>query len=309
MWPVKKSRQHTVWQHYLKSWATDGRVFCLQDGRIFPTGTTVLAAERNFYKVQALTDQDVAIIKQIANLASLHPTVRKHHELFLNQVLSPSLFVKRYRERLKNIDRVDAALEIYNTNIVDDYHTRIEGDFVPLLSSALRGDISWYDRELDCVTFCMFVAAQHLRTRRVKERVVERMRATMALDASRIWHILAVIVGFNVGCSLFRERKLRRLCLIENDTSVPFVTADQPVINLRADGEDAPEAMSIYYPISPKLALYSAEPGEREEVPSRVDPALASALNLRIARSSLSQIYARTSESLQTLQSQLPGGR
>lgn len=37
---------------------------------------------------------------------------------------------------------VDEALDIYNTNIVDDHYTMVEGYFVPLLARALRGDIS-----------------------------------------------------------------------------------------------------------------------------------------------------------------------
>ena len=58
-----KRHHHHVWQHYLKPWATDGGIFCLQDGRIFATGTRVVAVQKDFYKLQHLTREDVTLIK------------------------------------------------------------------------------------------------------------------------------------------------------------------------------------------------------------------------------------------------------
>jgi hypothetical protein len=61
--PERKRRQHHVWQHYLKSWTTDGRIWCLRDGNIFQTNTTKVAVERDFYKIPELTPEDIALIK------------------------------------------------------------------------------------------------------------------------------------------------------------------------------------------------------------------------------------------------------
>jgi hypothetical protein len=49
----KKRRQHHVWQRYLKSWAIDGQIYCRCEGRMFPTGTTAVAVEQDFYKLHA----------------------------------------------------------------------------------------------------------------------------------------------------------------------------------------------------------------------------------------------------------------
>lgn len=42
-----KRRHHHVWQNYLRPWTTDGGLFCLQDHRVFPSGTRVLAVQND----------------------------------------------------------------------------------------------------------------------------------------------------------------------------------------------------------------------------------------------------------------------
>jgi hypothetical protein len=60
-----KRRHHHVWQNYLRPWTTDGGPFCLQDGRVFPSGTRVLAMQTDCYKLQRLTPQDLALLKML----------------------------------------------------------------------------------------------------------------------------------------------------------------------------------------------------------------------------------------------------
>jgi hypothetical protein len=113
-------------------------------------------------------------------------------------------------------------------------------------------------------------------------------------------------LGFNIGCGLFLERKKRRLVVVRNDTAVPFVTGDQPVTNLHGDGETPPEILSLYYPISPRLALYLGEPDEVTDTPFEAMTAKAATyLNLRIAKASHSQVYAQTPDLLKAVRDRL----
>ena len=57
-----KRRHHHVWQYYLRPWTTDGQLFCLMEDRIFPTGTTAIAVETDFYKIEKITATDIALI-------------------------------------------------------------------------------------------------------------------------------------------------------------------------------------------------------------------------------------------------------
>jgi hypothetical protein len=61
--------------------------------------------------------------------------------------------------------------------------------------------------------------------------------------------------------------------LVRNQTSIPFLTGDQPVINLDTDGETEPESLSFYFSLSPRLALYLAEPGKALEIPAVIETA------------------------------------
>jgi hypothetical protein len=72
-------------------------------------------------------------------------------------------------------------------------------------------------------------------------------------DPARTAGILNSIVAVNLGAALFRERHDYRVVFLRNQTQSPFVTGDQPVINLLKP--DATNNVELYYPLSPGLAL------------------------------------------------------
>jgi hypothetical protein len=151
----------------------------LRRGRRLGVGT-------DFYKVRALKDEDLALIRLIAGLEKLHPSLRENNERFLSYVVTPTLLAREIRSDLKGAEDLLEALDIHNTNVVDQHHTIIEGSCVQLLARSLREDVAWYDEGENRIAFCTFIAAQNLRTRRVKNRVIVRLKTRMGLDISRI---------------------------------------------------------------------------------------------------------------------------
>src|ERR1700737_737894 len=134
-----KRRHHHVWQQYLRSWTTDGAIWCLQNGRIFSTGTPTIAVEKDFYKLQKLTREDIAFIKML--FANAHPLAKRNHAHLLNKLMTPFQIaeqVKRPQDRAK----IDQFLDDYASNVLEAYHASIEALFIPSLENALRGDIS-----------------------------------------------------------------------------------------------------------------------------------------------------------------------
>jgi hypothetical protein len=237
---VKKSNQHHVWQQYLRAWQSNGKVHCLQNGRVFDTGTPVLGMDRDFYKVNALTDEDLALLKLLAFQNKKHTTLRETHEDFLRYVLTPTLIARNNPGILKNQELQD-VIDTYNTNVVDTQHTILENSFGSLLTQSLNEDIRWYENGFNRISFFTFISAQNLRTRSVKNKTIAVLREKMGLDVSRIWNILAVILAFNSGVSLFAEPEVRPLVLVRNNTSMNFITGDQPVVNLASVENAAPE--------------------------------------------------------------------
>jgi hypothetical protein len=60
---MKKRRHHYVWQHYLRAWTVENQIACLRDGRTFRTGTTTVAVEKDFYRLQDVTEGDLRFLE------------------------------------------------------------------------------------------------------------------------------------------------------------------------------------------------------------------------------------------------------
>lgn len=293
-----KHRQHHVWQEYLRGWATDGGLFCLQNGNVFPTGTKRVAMQKDFYKLQDLTEQDMQILFMFSEISAKHPMLREFHQLVLLQ-LAPVIFVRRNRANLRNLKRIDEHLDRYRTNVIENFHMRVEGDFLPVLQCIRAGCSTWYNDDRLCLNFLVFICIQYMRTRGIKERMVQGLRQSLNLDYGRVWDILSIMSAFNIALALFSERKGRKLLFIKNDTAVSFITGDQPVINLHGFVSGLPQKLSLYYPLSPSLALCLSEYNEPPPLP--VDAMTAEVvmeLNCMVKSASHKQLFAQTRDAL-----------
>ena len=169
---MKKRRQHHVWQHYLNSWTIDGRICCLKGGDIFATDTINVAVQRDFYKLHKLTQVDIGLLRTLI-IDHAHPLLKINHEEFLTLITAPVRFVENNRNKLRNIEKIDALLDVYMTNVLEDYHERIEHSFEPLLDRIINNDITFYSNEDSCITLFNFVSTQYMRTKKLKDKTIE----------------------------------------------------------------------------------------------------------------------------------------
>jgi|SRR5665213_132955 len=290
----KKRLQHHVWQHYLKPWTSNGQIHCLMDGRIFATGTPVVAVEHDFYKINKLTAADVALIRfLVIDVPGAHALTRESHERFLSMVLTPSLFKEQSLE-------LDELIDAVNKKVLEDYHAGIECTFLPLLGRALAKDIAFYSEPENSISFFYYMATQHMRTKGVREKTIAILKEKDGLDASRVWTILSLMFAENIGMTMFLERSKRKLVLIENHTSREFITGDQPIINLHGGEGTAPATLCWYYPISPVLALHLSDVDKEPEL-SLHDLTVADVdrLNSKMVAASHRQVFARSRVALE----------
>ncbi|WP_050385514.1 DUF4238 domain-containing protein [Bradyrhizobium pachyrhizi] len=295
---MKKRRQHHVWQHYLKSWTVDDLLYCLRDGAIFATGTNSVAVDRDFYKLQKLTDDDLALIKMLV-IDPGNRLAKRHHEDLLVNLVGPARFVEQNRHRLNNLDKIEELLDVHQTNALEDYHSGVENRFLPLLDMILAGDLSFYEIDAQCITFLHFICMQTMRTKGVKERTIDRVKRHNGKELARIWDIMSPMFAFNIGMSLFLERKQRKLVLLDNNTNTPFITGDQPIINLRGDGVRPPTELCFYYPVSPRSALLLTEANEQPAFSSAsLTAAQVGELNQEMLRASHNQLFGQSKDSL-----------
>lgn len=80
-------------------------------------------------------------------------------------------------------------------------------------------------------------------------------------DMERVWDVLSHILAVEAGGSFFVSRNEFRILVLDNHTQVPFITSDQPIINMLTPGGswDVPEKMELYYPLSPTQAMLYLE--------------------------------------------------
>jgi len=285
-----------VWQKYLKSWTTDGAIWCLQNGRVFSTGTVNVAVEKDFYKLDKFTRDDITFLQMLFGKG--HHLAVKNHANLLNRLMMPFQIAERMRGS-QHYTQIIQRLDEYASNVLEDYHAGIEAWFIPSLENALNGDIGFYYDDARCISFLHYLCTQYMRTKGIKERTIELCNTDKSADLSRVWNIMIHMAAYNIGASLFLERGRRKLVLIHNRTDVPFITGDQPAINLQGTRPKPPEKLSIYYPISPRLALLLAEVDETPLFAAEgLTAAQASLLNMRIFEACYQQAFARSEDSL-----------
>jgi hypothetical protein len=99
-----------------------------------------------------------------------------------------------------------------------------------------------------------------MRTKAVRERACKKENVLFD-DMERVWDVLSHILAVEAGGSLFVSRNEFRILVLDNHTEVPFITSDQPIINMLTPGGswDVPEKMELYYPLSPTQAMLYLE--------------------------------------------------
>jgi hypothetical protein len=297
---TKKKRQHHVWKTYLKAWEVDGKVTCLTDRRLFATNPINLAVEGGFYEMVRLNNADIAFIRKFVVDAATHPAAKRNHESLLKMLTAPARVVAAHQHNIANVSEVNAALDIFRTNVLEDLHAGAEERFLPLLNRLYAEDISFYNDDRLIIHFLHYICMQHMRTKGIKAEGISAFQVLNGVDLSRTWDIMSQMFAANIGASLYRERRDRKLILLKNPTEIDFVTGDQPTLNLNGKGDRKPlETLVYYYPVSPRIAIILTETDGQP--PFTTEPLTSTQirqLNARMARAAHSQLYARSEDVL-----------
>lgn len=305
---IGKKLHHKVARFYLKAWDEEGRhtdhaqVFCLQDGEIRLSNLKNLAAENHFYRLRELTESDVKFIREVA-IADSPDRLKPYHERLVRWFALPH----SVREKLeasgkatpKSLAQVDGVIAEMN----EDLHTSIEECFKPLLHSMLAGDLRFYTDRAAATKFFRGIATQYLRTDLVKK--AQRTWKAGEFDVfERTANVLVHIYAVNLGYSLYADRERYRVVLLENRTEVPFVTADQPVINVASSPTETkpPNELELYYPLSPTRAMLLVEPSSSHYPHDlSVSPMSVHVYNSHMAAHSYQQIYGSSRQVLESV--------
>lgn len=234
-----KKHQHYVWKHYLKPWTVNGKIYCQRNGKTIHTNPKNIGQKRYFYQSEPLSRADLSFF--ISFLERVEPTARKS----LYKLLDLYNYTTNSSEYLKKCG-------------IEDFHSDIENSAITVLEKLYLEDLSFFENNEEKNAFCLFVAAQYTRTNKMKKNVLSTDLKTPNINKENLGRVFHLFITDAIGNWIFSKAKLS---LLVNDTDIDLITGDQPVLNVKWDPNDEviPEEFELYYPISPKKALYFSE--------------------------------------------------
>ncbi len=331
----KKRKQHYVFQAYLDAWTENGKLWCMYDKKTFQTGTMNVAQERDFYRIKPLNEDEKRFYDIF--LSTLHPDVKKqleaHRDTYLEVIeMKKNIDIINNILTLKfgNYDKIpneikelcfkmENSIDIAINNIEEDYHSDIESKGIKWIRSLCEMDNSFYfyDNKIinegysdEPFNFIFFVCTQYFRTKAMTKRWISSFETSLKdLQCSKYGISIEKIQLENLVHHFFWEMKnrlsyyLRRnkahLTILINETDIPFITSDQPVINLYANYEKLSEEIKeimLYYPISPKVAILLNDKNTEERIKLDVDK--VDYYNNMIANAQYQYIFANNADTI-----------
>jgi hypothetical protein len=254
-----KIYHHHTPRQYLLQWAdSDECVAWYGYGKVTRSGLTVVGGEDNFYKLKELTTPDVDCMKLFID--GLPELGRKGHKRFLQMYVLPTRLKRHLEKRGDCGPDAMKLVAVVRSNFMENYHASIERGFWPYLDLIKARDFSFIEDLEKAIEFFHGFSIQYMRTKAVKERALQKTNALFD-DVERVWDVLSYIIAVETGRSFFMDRRNFQVLVLDNDTQVPFITSDQPIINIRADAGsfNPPEKIELYYPLSPTQAMLYLE--------------------------------------------------
>lgn len=259
-----KTEQAKIYQHhtprqYLLPWAdSDERVAWYGYGKVMRSGLTVVGGEDNFYKLKELTVPDIDCMKLFID--GLQEVGRKGHKRFLQMYVMPTRLKRHLEKRGDWGPDVMKLVDVVRSNLVENYHASIERRLWPYLDLIKARDFSFIEDVHKAVEFFHGFSVQYMRTKAMKERALQKTNVLFD-DVERVWDVLSYITAVEMGRSFFMDRRNFQVLVLDNDTQVPFITSDQPIINIRSGSKSfsPPQMIELYYPLSPTQAMLYLE--------------------------------------------------
>lgn len=261
-----KKKHHFVPQFYLKNWANEKKqVFILRNNKIFPSSISDALQENRFYELDSsFSKSQNELFKILLNIKNPNKSLQSAinlTSLILNTHNEMELIKKLYK--VLNIEITDNDLLSFKSNILEDYFSSVETKISSVLEEILSENwekLTW--KSYDILT--QFIAFQLCRTRKTRDNVVKQIytikstietKLNSSISTEEIEGVeklyLAIIVPTILNnCFLFNNMIFH---IIKNETSLNYITSDQPVFNLF--GSDDKKYMRFSVPLSPKILL------------------------------------------------------
>ncbi|MCQ2381648.1 MAG: DUF4238 domain-containing protein [Acidaminococcaceae bacterium] len=304
------TRHHYVWREYLRSWSKNvpgtDKIFTLlksQQNRIVKTNLMNVAQENGFYRMYPLTNTEVILIKDL--IFQLQKEVQNDFLIMLGYYEKFNYIYQKIIDKGETIEE-HPNLKSIEMELFEHFNGRIEYKGFPLLRCRNAEELREFAKDyLTLGDIFIYLNFQYIRTKSMRDNLVKGYAESPKLSqvSQKAWPLLAAFFGMSMAFNTFKNDNTRFIFL-HNQTKIPFVTGDQPIINVDANNvvDGHVVGWKLYYPLSPNLALLidQVEDGERY-IDMSVDQAMARYYNHIEYEEASDFVFSHTPEALNDL--------
>jgi hypothetical protein len=301
----KKTKHHYVWAHYLREWTLDGSniFYITKNNKIACDSVRGLGYEKNFYKMSLLQEEDKEIILMITK--ECNDNLRKTHLNFVNMIYDAQNIFSSISAVTQSKIGVNIT-ELMQHNLFEDYLSQQESKMVKALQELKNGNLSYLEDKGNFYEFTYFLGYQFSRTLKIKSLLtmsLEKISADLEVKEKlknfydRHWWFMCSFMATNLsyGMALCKSKKIS---IINNDTSLDFITSDHPVINLNPQGHLG-ELVDYYYPLSPRKAIIILASNNKYFENSKINDNDVKFLNSQIVSNSCKTLFSNSLENIE----------
>lgn len=327
--PQITTDQHFVPSHFLSAWCCDGMLWVSnRDFKLFSQKPENVAKERGIYSLEYMTaDEFMTSFSGIRNLAKgLDPALLKMimdgmvSNLLYREICDGQLSREEFNRIISFIDEnsLCSAAEvsllklvwiIYETGEVpsdikhfckkhfvegiEPFATKVEQNAYPLIESLRSGDLSFLGDLEKRESLFLYISLQMFRVRKFTN-IAEHY----GLIDSKTLKLSRIILVARTLDFLMRNWSNEEFRIVDNTTSLEFITGDNPICNL--DAHDKPKYLDLYFPISSDKAIFLCEKDRVLLYPEmrKMTTHYVHSLNREIAAGSSFQVFAKSRETL-----------
>jgi hypothetical protein len=295
-------RQHYVWRHYLSEWSTDNQIYCLfkKKDKIISCDNKNIAIKKDFYKVTPLKSKEIDLIEKIF----IKPLTADRKVITYNylKILKNINFISEDFEKTINIKDYDNKFKKFLIESEENYHNQIENGTIKFLEKLILNDFSFYENEINSYYFNFYLSLQYFRTLRIKENYLKIIKENKVEEKrlENIWNVIKFIFTINSTISLSNRSNDFNIFIVNNNTIIPFITGDQPIINTYGDYNSSrllkDNEIEFYYPISLYKAIIISKDIpvlKNKHILPLDDKNVIKDYNKKILNASYSQVYAK----------------
>jgi len=289
-----KEQQHYVWRHYLESWIVDGdkkkRLWCYEKHRVFGGNPSLrphkkINRDKYFYEIKSLNRDEIEYFIRLCTPPIYQEMMRCYIEQQQGhiKIADPVNWVKDClakqfgdydnipKELLNQANDISNKVNEHIKNTFENEHEKIEKNALKYkwLDKLRSGCSDFFCLDDERYLFLQFVLTQHFRTEISRETFSTTHRGRLdspksiallsenqidpqKVNTNNLTNYFTMLYSLCIAEILYKSKA--NLTLNINETNVPFITSDHPVVGWKGPIREAPGG-TFYYPISPDTAI------------------------------------------------------